>query len=87
MYELVGIQRLDFTGNDGNKVQGWNFWFTEPATIGYGLRPFKQFANDVAADALLQEHGGFQNIEKYMGSRCHLQFNRYGRVDRIEFVD
>ena len=45
---VVGLRRLDFTGRDGNRVEGWQIHVTYPSDDVEGVRTDAVFVPDSA---------------------------------------
>lgn len=84
MYHFLGVQRIDFTNREsGERIQGWNFWFSEPAdNRGTGVIPFKKFYNDDAMQSL----GGVDQFKGREFQEVAIEFGRTGRVMDFEFL-
>lgn len=84
MYYFLGVQRIDFTNREtGERIQGWNVHFTEPAdNRGSGVIPFRKFFTDDAFAAL----GGLDFFKDRQFSEVSIQFGRNGRVMDFRFI-
>lgn len=84
MYYFLGIQRIDFTNREtGEKIKGWNIWFSEPSDgRGVGVVPFKKFYNDNAMTSL----GGVDQFNGREFQEVSIEFGRTGRVMDFDFI-
>lgn len=77
--EVVGLKKVNFTGNDGNKVEGINLYYTASGQSGVeGLETGKLFISNQRCKDL-----GLSRIDS--GS-YELFFNRYGKVDSLKQI-
>lgn len=85
MVKFLGVRRVDFTNKDtGERILGYNFWFTEPAGSGsIGELPFKHFLNDTKAAEIFKSD--VSNLVPYLGKPCTIVYNRFRGIDKIEF--
>lgn len=75
VFTLVGMKDVNFKGQDGSQVSGWNLFFTydDPYITGVGV------------DKIFIGNKKFGEVS-YMpeiGSKCRLLYNKYGKVADI----
>lgn len=75
VYTLVGIRDLDFTGSDGNKVSGYNLYFTFEHQDCDGVCTDKIFVS--------KKKFGQLSFVPQVGSECQIMYNRFGKVADI----
>lgn len=88
MTKFLGAQRINFVDQkSGERIQGYNFWFSEPAGDGsIGFRPFKHFMSDHFAEEFLGENG-VSGLAAYVGRSCVITYNRYGKISHLSFEE
>ena len=86
MTKFLGVQRINFVDQkSGDRIQGYNFWFSEPAGVGsIGFRPFKHFMNDDFASKFFGENG-VSGLSDYVDRPCIITYNRYGKIANLSF--
>lgn len=77
--EIVGVKKVDFTGRDGNRVEGMNLYYTAAAQPGVqGLEAGKLFVSNQKFRDL-----GISKIEE--GS-YEIFYNRFGKIDSLKQI-
>lgn len=77
--EVVGLKKVSFTGNDGNKVDGVNLYYTAEGQPNVeGLEAGRIFVSNQRCREL-----GLARIDS--GS-YELFYNRYGKVDMLKKI-
>lgn len=82
MVKCLGIKRIDFTNDNGEVIQGYNFWFSDDnAPFGwYGAEVYKKFLSDQAVKDLGIELAGLP------GHAVKVLFGRKDKILSIEIV-
>lgn len=72
IYNLIGMKHVDFVGQNGSPVKGWNFFFTyeDPKITGMGIK--KVFIPDDRFAKL--------SFVPEVGSYCSLVYGPYNKV-------
>lgn len=74
--KVIGIRKLDFTGNDGKPVKGTQFFLSEPLEApAEGVSTEKVFLN---LDALAQ-----MGYTPKMGDNVEVRYNKYGKASAL----
>ena len=75
IYTLVGMRRVNFKGQDGKSVDGWNLFFEyeDPNITGFGTEKIFISAAKFNEVSFMPE----------MGNRCQLMYNKFGKVADI----
>ena len=75
IYTLVGMRRVNFKGQDGKPVDGWNLFFnySDPNITGYGTEKIFVSAAKFNEVSFMPE----------IGSDCQLMYNKFGKVADI----
>lgn len=86
MTKFLGVQRINFVDQkSGDRIQGYNFWFSEPAGDGsIGVRPFKHFMTDNFAHNFFGDNG-VAGLASYVDRPCVITYNRYGKISNLSF--
>lgn len=77
--EVVGVKKVSFSGNDGNKIEGMNLYYTAAGQSGVeGLETGKIFISNQKFHDL--------GITKIEAGSYELFYNRYGKVDSLKQI-
>lgn len=75
IFTLIGMRRVNFKGQDGNPVDGWNLFFqySDRNITGYGTEKIFISAAKFNEVTFMPE----------IGADCQLLYNKYGKVADI----
>lgn len=75
VYTLVGMKDVNFKGQDGSQVTGWNLFFTYE----------DQYITGVGVEKIFIGNKTFGRVSfvPEIGSQCRLLYNKYGKVSDI----
>lgn len=73
-YTVVGVQAVDFTGSDGNKVEGWKVHCTYENEHVDGMAVLSQFVKSLPNGL-------------HLGDCIQFTYNRYGKVTDVQLVN
>ena len=76
--KIIGIERLDYTNKAGRVVKGYSLHLSEEKSGVFGEVVFNAFINDERFAPILAK---YPDLAKAVGTKVHLQYNRYGKVD------
>lgn len=75
VFTLVGMKDVDFKGQDGSQVKGWNLFFTYSDKYITGVGVDKIFVSDKKFSEV--------SFMPEIGKECRLLYNKYGKVADI----
>ncbi len=85
MIYFLGARPYDFTDEDGRKVTGVTAWFCDDEQKGaVGYTPFKA---SYSRERFAQIFGGENNVLAMALEPVQVDFNRYGKPDRVTVLE
>lgn len=83
--KILGYRQVNFTAPDGNKINGYSIYYSEPFGINEkncsGLKTDKLFVNVEKFNALIKEFEK-KNLSP-VGQEIIVYYNRYGKPEQI----
>lgn len=76
MYEVIGIERRQYTNKQGRQVSGYNLFLTYEKKNCDGLACFEQWSGD----------GPVKDSGVDVGDKVVFSYNRYGKLESICIV-
>lgn len=75
VFTLVGMRDVNFKGQDGSQVDGWNLFFTydDPKITGLGVEKIFISNQKFSQVSFMPE----------LNAKCRLLYNKYGKVADI----
>lgn len=85
-FKCIGIIPYKFRPQDSDQdLSGCTFWFADTPKKGYGLSPFKLSVSDLKFDDICTDLG-IKKPEEFLERSFWINYNRYGKLDSLEFV-
>ncbi len=83
--KIVGYKRVSFKANDGNQINGYSLFVTEPFTVGTedcgGIKTDKLFVRPEIFENLCKEYAK-KNLTP-VNQEIQVFYNRYGKSEQI----
>lgn len=89
-YIFLGIERLNFTNDREELIQGYNLHFATSINKqgSIGLKPFKSFKNDLEMSEFLANDAPFHDLASYssvVGKPCTVTLGLKSKVENFAF--
>lgn len=82
---VIGWKNVNFTGKDGNAVNGKSVYIVEPISEKRGEGQAFILSNGKQSSIFFTD-ADFDALGLYVGCSCEFSFNRYGSIDRETFT-
>lgn len=83
--KVIGYRQVNFTAQDGNQVNGYTLFITEPFDVREsncsGVKGDKFFVKTEIFEKLIKEFE--KNNKSIIGSEIIVYYNRYGKPETI----